>query len=91
MISFTHKLYRFKLSNTFSFSLFKIILPKKLPSFSESGMVMEEELAELRADVKAINPMIEVYLLDTMGKILGYAAPVAPSPRWPLDAKIVAG
>ncbi len=49
---------------------------EKLPSFSESGMVMEEELEVLRTDVAAINPMIEVYLLDTMGKILGYAAPV---------------
>ncbi len=51
-------------------------ISEKLPSFSKSGMVMEEELAKLRADVKAINPMIEVYLLDPLGKILGYAAPV---------------
>ncbi|MEZ4886805.1 MAG: HAMP domain-containing sensor histidine kinase [Chitinophagales bacterium] len=51
-------------------------ISEKLPSFSKSGMVMEEELAELRADVKAINPMIEVYLLSPNGEILGYAAPV---------------
>ncbi|MFK7906787.1 MAG: sensor histidine kinase [Chitinophagales bacterium] len=51
-------------------------ISQKLPSFSENGEVMEEELEELRKDVKAINPMIEVYLLCPKGEILGYAATV---------------
>src|SRR3982751_1353431 len=39
------------------------------------GIVNERAMKELGSLVMVVNPIVEVYLLDTQGKILSYAVP----------------
>lgn len=61
----------------------------------EDGVVNEEALALLAQQAMIVNPTVEVYLLDTEGRILGHTMPPASleTDRVQLDAvrKLIAG
>ena len=65
--------YHAEVTQSLNKELANYITGHQEPLFDHSGQVREKVLADTAMHTMMINPLVEVYLLDTQGKILGHA------------------
>ncbi len=65
--------YHAEVTQSLNRDLANYITHHQEPLFDESGQVREKVLTDTAMHTMMINPLVEVYLLDTNGKILGHA------------------
>ncbi len=74
LTSYSSKMYFQEANQRLNANIAKHIV-EEVPIFTPTGAVNQKSLEEMFDHVMTLHPAIEIYLLDTQGKILSYYAP----------------